>query len=139
MIRSCVVGFDVFDDKDNLIAHVLSFVEASAIYNKTKPKQSRRRKVGLTRVRARTRLVQRATRDDRKRVSKALGVVPAEVGKFNKQLDEYGVTDARYNKKTGYLESTNDDHHAAAWAVRGYYDQEATNGTAMRLADRMGF
>lgn len=82
---------------------------------------------------------QRATREDRKRVSKALGVTPAEVDTLNKELDQYGVTDARYNSKTGFLESTNDDHHAAAWAIRGYYDQEATSGVAMRLADRMGF
>lgn len=139
MIRPCIVGFDVFDDKDTLIAHVASFSEASEIYSKTKPKPPRRRPVRKSTSRSAPLVWQNATRPDRKRVSKSLGVTPSEVANFNKELDNHGLTDARYNSKTGFLESTNDDHHAAAWAIRGYYDQEATGGTAMRLADRMGF
>lgn len=141
MIRPCVVGFDVFDDKGNLISHVSSFAEASELYHTTKPDLPQRPLVceSETPNERGPLVLNKATSDARKRVSKALGVMPAEVGVFNKKLDEYGITESRYNSKTGFLESTNDDHHAAAWAIRGHYDQEATSGTAMKLADRMGF
>lgn len=81
----------------------------------------------------------RATRPGKLRVSRALGVPCAQVGRFNAELESFGITESRYNDKTGFLESSNDDHHAAAFGVRGCYDEEAQTGVAMQLADKMGY
>lgn len=82
---------------------------------------------------------QAAIRDDKPHVSRALGVPPQQVDRFNSKLREFGITDAAYSKQSGFLESRNEEHRAAAMAVRGYYDKEAQGGHAMRYANRMGF
>lgn len=81
----------------------------------------------------------RATRPGKLRVSRALGVPCAQVDRFNAELDSFGITESRYNDKTGFLESSDDNHHAAAFGVRGCYDEEAQSGVAMQLANAMGF
>jgi hypothetical protein len=86
-----------------------------------------------------TRARQKAIRDDKPHVSRALGVPPQQSARFNKRLREFGITDAAYSKKTGFLESRNEEHRAAAMAVRGYYDREAQSGPAMRYANAIGF
>lgn len=80
----------------------------------------------------------RSISETRPHVSKALGIHPAQAAKFNAELREYGVTDASYDDKTGFLKSTNDEHHAAALAVRGYYDGNAGN-VGQKWANAIGF
>lgn len=70
--------------------------------------------------------------------STALGVHPKQAARFNATLDEYGIKNARYSDKTGFLHSTEKEDRAAAFAVRGYYDPEGGN-VEQRYASALGF
>lgn len=82
---------------------------------------------------------QAAIRDDKPHISKALGIPPQQAERFNKRLKEFGITNAAYSTKSGFLESRSEEHRAAAFAVRGYYDKEAQSGPAMKYAAAMGY
>lgn len=81
---------------------------------------------------------QPAVRDDRKHVSKSLGIHPKQAKKFNQELKSFGVTTAHYSEKTGFLESTSREGKAAAWAIRGCYDREA-GSVEQKYASAIGF
>lgn len=80
----------------------------------------------------------RAVHPGKKHISKSLGVPTAQVDRFNKELEDFGVTDARYSDKSGFLESTEDNARHAAWAIRGYFNPEGGN-VADRYANAIGF
>lgn len=80
----------------------------------------------------------RAVREDKPHVSQSLGVPLAQVERFNAELETYGITDARYDSKTGFLKSTDDNSRHAAWAVRGYYNAEG-GSNADRWANAIGY
>lgn len=54
--------------------------------------------------------------------SMSLAVPLAQVARFNAELEKYGISGARYNTKTGSLDSTDRESRAASWAIRGYHD-----------------
>jgi hypothetical protein len=71
-------------------------------------------------------------------ISKSLGVHPKQASRFNEKLRECGITDATYSNKTGFLVSTNREHRAAAWAVRGAFDQQA-GSVEQKYANAIGY
>lgn len=75
----------------------------------------------------------RAITDAKPHISKSLGVPCAQVDRFNAELENHGVTDARYSKKDGFLHSTSDDGRLGAWAIRGHFNPDGG-----QLADRYG-
>lgn len=81
---------------------------------------------------------QAAIRDDKVHVSRSLGVPTKQVDRFNRELENFGVTDARYSHKSGFLESRSDNSRNAAWAIRGHYNPEGGNN-ADKWANAIGF
>lgn len=136
MIRECVVGFDVFDDKGELAGHVASFSEASELYSKVKPKQTKRRRK-VNRPSAAPWVLNSATSDTKVHISKSVGVPTRQVDRFNKELEKHGVTDARYSSRTGFLESTSEHHKNAALAIRDYSNFDGGQNAQM-WANRLG-
>lgn len=80
----------------------------------------------------------RAVRDDKPHISTSLGVPVAQVGRFNAELEKYGVSGARYSEETGMLKSTDDNSRHAAWAIRGYYNAEG-GSNADKWANAIGY
>lgn len=79
-----------------------------------------------------------AIRADKKHVSMSLGVHRAQAKRFNADLRECGITNASYSEKTGFLESTDREDRAAAFALRGHYDYEG-GAVEQRYANAIGF
>ena len=81
---------------------------------------------------------QDSVRLDKPHISRSLGIHPLEVDKFNAKLREFGVEDASYNKKTGFLHSTSRQGKAEAWAIRGHYDKEG-GSIEQKIANAIGY
>lgn len=80
----------------------------------------------------------RAYTDVTPHISKSLGVPTAQVDRFNAELDNFGVSGARYSKKSGFLESTDDNSRHAAWAIRGHFNPDGGNN-ADKWANALGY